>query len=225
MLFGLFLYILVYIYIYIFIYFHRLVRLLGELTGRKEGKLLVFTETKRKCDEITRMVRRDGFNALCIHGDKAQPERDWVLQEFREGKCEILIATDVAARGLGMFHVWGFQFVGRRFRIIRWWCGHVCFFAVVGTVPLFLFRVYFLLLFSFRVYFLFNRLFGSIFLFLYFPFFGVYSFRSWRLFFFGSSFSSLFTPSFIVVLLYIAILCFCISICACMRRSVDNPTR
>lgn len=86
-------------------YLYRLVRLLGELTGRKEGKLLVFTETKRKCDEITRMVRRDGFNALCIHGDKAQPERDWVLQEFREGKCEILIATDVAARGLGMFYV------------------------------------------------------------------------------------------------------------------------
>jgi superfamily II DNA/RNA helicase len=79
----------------------KLVKLLGELTARKEGKLLVFTETKRKCDEITRMVRRDGFNALCIHGDKAQPERDWVLQEFRTGRCEILIATDVAARGLG----------------------------------------------------------------------------------------------------------------------------
>lgn len=77
-------------------------RLLGELTARNEGKLLVFTETKRKCDDITRMVRRDGFNALCIHGDKSQPERDWVLQEFRSGKASILIATDVAARGLGM---------------------------------------------------------------------------------------------------------------------------
>lgn len=65
----------------------------------------MFTETKRKCDEITRMVRKDGFNALCIHGDKSQPERDWVLQEFRSGNCLILIATDVAARGLGMFGI------------------------------------------------------------------------------------------------------------------------
>ena len=39
--------------------------------------------------------------AMCIHGDKAQPERDWVLNEFRSGKAPILVATDVAARGLG----------------------------------------------------------------------------------------------------------------------------
>lgn len=39
--------------------------------------------------------------AMCIHGDKAQPERDWVLNEFRTGKAPILVATDVAARGLG----------------------------------------------------------------------------------------------------------------------------
>jgi len=38
---------------------------------------------------------------MCIHGDKAQPERDWVLNEFRSGKAPILVATDVAARGLG----------------------------------------------------------------------------------------------------------------------------
>ena len=38
---------------------------------------------------------------MCIHGDKAQPERDWVLQEFRAGKAPILCATDVASRGLG----------------------------------------------------------------------------------------------------------------------------
>ncbi|PNI48905.1 DDX17 isoform 11, partial [Pan troglodytes] len=39
--------------------------------------------------------------AMCIHGDKSQPERDWVLNEFRSGKAPILIATDVASRGLG----------------------------------------------------------------------------------------------------------------------------
>lgn len=38
---------------------------------------------------------------MCIHGDKSQEERDWVLAQFRSGKCCILVATDVAARGLG----------------------------------------------------------------------------------------------------------------------------
>lgn len=43
-----------------------------------------------------------GWPALCMHGDKAQAERDWVLNEFKTGKTPILIATDVAARGLGI---------------------------------------------------------------------------------------------------------------------------
>lgn len=41
-----------------------------------------------------------GYAAICIHGDKSQPERDYVLNEFRTGKFSILVATDVAARGL-----------------------------------------------------------------------------------------------------------------------------
>lgn len=41
--------------------------------------------------------------AISIHGDKSQPERDYVLTEFRNGKSPILVATDVAARGLGMY--------------------------------------------------------------------------------------------------------------------------
>jgi late competence protein required for DNA uptake (superfamily II DNA/RNA helicase) len=43
--------------------------------------------------------------AISIHGDKSQPERDYVLTEFRNGKSPILVATDVAARGLGMFTI------------------------------------------------------------------------------------------------------------------------
>ena len=42
----------------------------------------------------------DGFPALSIHGDKSQQERDWVLAEFKAGKSPIMIATDVAARGI-----------------------------------------------------------------------------------------------------------------------------
>lgn len=65
-----------------------------------DQKTLIFTETKRGADSLCRQLRSAGIAALAIHGDKQQSERDWVLQEFRAGKCRILIATDVAARGL-----------------------------------------------------------------------------------------------------------------------------
>merc|ERR1712128_149281 len=79
---------------------NKLARLLNEMMTDKGTKLLVFTETKRKCDELTRLMRKDGWPAMCIHGDKQQKERDWVLGEFRTGSTAILVATDVAARGL-----------------------------------------------------------------------------------------------------------------------------
>uniref|UniRef100_UPI00398F7265 probable ATP-dependent RNA helicase DDX5 n=1 Tax=Pristiophorus japonicus TaxID=55135 RepID=UPI00398F7265 len=78
----------------------KLLRLMEEIMSEKENKTIIFVETKRRCDELTRRMRRDGWPAMCIHGDKSQPERDWVLNEFRSGKAPILIATDVASRGL-----------------------------------------------------------------------------------------------------------------------------
>lgn len=64
------------------------------------GRALIFTETKRGADALTRVLRQEGFPAMCIHGDKKQEERDWVLNEFKTGKSPIMIATDVASRGL-----------------------------------------------------------------------------------------------------------------------------
>jgi superfamily II DNA/RNA helicase len=78
----------------------KLVQLLEEIMGEKENKTIIFFETKRKTDDITRKLRKDGWPAMCIHGDKSQPEREWVLKEFRCGKAPILLATDVASRGL-----------------------------------------------------------------------------------------------------------------------------
>merc|ERR1712139_534914 len=77
---------------------HRLRRLLEKVMDG--SKILIFCETKRGGDQLTREMRLDGWPALCIHGDKKQEERDWVLKEFKEGKSPILIATDVALRGL-----------------------------------------------------------------------------------------------------------------------------
>ncbi|PIO26521.1 hypothetical protein AB205_0121330 [Aquarana catesbeiana] len=78
----------------------KLVRLMEEIMSEKENKTIVFVETKRRCDDLTRRLRRDGWPAMGIHGDKSQQERDWVLNEFKHGKSPILIATDVASRGL-----------------------------------------------------------------------------------------------------------------------------
>ncbi|XP_076681017.1 putative ATP-dependent RNA helicase DDX17 isoform X2 [Andrena cerasifolii] len=79
---------------------NKLSTLLKEIMAESENKTIVFIETKRRVDEITRKMKRDGWPAVCIHGDKTQQERDWVLQDFRSGKAPILVATDVAARGL-----------------------------------------------------------------------------------------------------------------------------
>ncbi|KAL3067373.1 hypothetical protein OYC64_017165 [Pagothenia borchgrevinki] len=78
----------------------KLLQLMEEIMAEKENKTIIFVETKKRCDELTRRMRRDGWPAMCIHGDKSQPERDWVLAEFRSGKAPVLLATDVASRGL-----------------------------------------------------------------------------------------------------------------------------
>lgn len=78
----------------------KLMKLLKELASDSNNKIIIFVETKKKVDDITKSIRREGFTAICIHGDKSQPERDYVLTEFRNGKSSILVATDVAARGL-----------------------------------------------------------------------------------------------------------------------------
>ncbi|KAI3821586.1 hypothetical protein L1987_09154 [Smallanthus sonchifolius] len=63
------------------------------------SKIIIFCSTKKLCDQLARSISRN-FGAAAIHGDKSQGERDWVLNQFRSGKSPILVATDVAARGL-----------------------------------------------------------------------------------------------------------------------------
>ncbi|EEB19285.1 DEAD box ATP-dependent RNA helicase, putative [Pediculus humanus corporis] len=77
----------------------RLTNLLRDIGGDRNNKILIFVETKKKVDDIARLVKQEGFPAICMHGDKSQQERDHVLNEFRSGKCAVLVATDVAARG------------------------------------------------------------------------------------------------------------------------------
>jgi len=71
-----------------------------DIISAQNAKVLIFVGTKRVADDITKYLRQDGWPALAIHGDKEQRERDWVLGEFKAGHSPILIATDVASRGL-----------------------------------------------------------------------------------------------------------------------------
>lgn len=77
---------------------HR--RLEQILRSQEPGsKIIVFCSTKKMCDQLARNLTRQ-FGAAAIHGDKSQSERDYVLNQFRVGRSPVLVATDVAARGL-----------------------------------------------------------------------------------------------------------------------------
>lgn len=84
----------------------KLIKLLGEISSEKDTKTIIFVETKKRVDDITRSISRQGWRACAIHGDKSQQERDYVLASFRNGRNSILVATDVAARGLGKSYVY-----------------------------------------------------------------------------------------------------------------------
>nr|SZF06443.1 probable ATP-dependent RNA helicase DDX5 isoform X1 [Psoroptes ovis] len=79
----------------------KLSKLLTQINANdRENKTIIFAETKRKVDQLNQQMRSVGWYCSAIHGDKPQTERDWALNEFKTGRTTILIATDVAARGL-----------------------------------------------------------------------------------------------------------------------------
>jgi ATP-dependent RNA helicase DDX5/DBP2 len=76
----------------------RLVKLLQTIMDG--SKILIFCQTKRGCDSLARGLSMENWPVVAIHGDKSQHERDYVMSQFKTGKYPILVATDVAARGL-----------------------------------------------------------------------------------------------------------------------------
>ena len=61
---------------------------------------MIFCNTKFMTDKLTSRLKKEGYQAECIHGDIKQSQRNVVMSDFRKGKFPILIATDVAARGI-----------------------------------------------------------------------------------------------------------------------------
>ena len=82
------------------------------LATHADGRTLVFTRTKHGADRVVKQLCEDGVSADAIHGNKSQPQRERALAAFRSGTTRVLVATDIAARGIdvaGVSHVINFE--------------------------------------------------------------------------------------------------------------------
>ena len=73
---------------------------LRQLLYAEKGQTLIFTRTKRGTERLAKELVRDGFAAAMIHGDRSQSQRSGALSGFQEGRFQVLVATDIASRGL-----------------------------------------------------------------------------------------------------------------------------
>ena len=75
-------------------------------------RVLIFTRTKHGADRVVKLLAGNGIVSNAIHGNKSQPQRERALAEFKHGRAKILIATDIAARGIdvtGVSHVFNYE--------------------------------------------------------------------------------------------------------------------
>ena len=78
---------------------------LRQLLYSEKGQTLIFARTKRGTERLAKNLMRDGFRAAMIHGDRSQSQRTGALNGFDEGKFQVLVATDVASRGIHVNNV------------------------------------------------------------------------------------------------------------------------
>jgi ATP-dependent RNA helicase RhlE len=82
------------------------------LRGQPDARSLVFTRTKRGADKVVRELLKSGIRAAAIHGDKSQAQRERALDSFRSSRLPVLVAPDIAARGIdvdGVSHVFNYD--------------------------------------------------------------------------------------------------------------------
>jgi ATP-dependent RNA helicase RhlE len=74
--------------------------MLQRLLAKETGRCLVFSRTKRGTERITKSLNNNGFSAAMIHGDRSQSQRNAALAGFQQGRFRVLVATDLASRGI-----------------------------------------------------------------------------------------------------------------------------
>lgn len=79
--------------------------LLRSLLENETGRSLIFVRTKRATERLAQKLERDGFRIAVIHGDRSQSQRTKALTSFQQGKADVLVATDVASRGIHVDNV------------------------------------------------------------------------------------------------------------------------
>lgn len=84
---------------------HRKLGLLRHLLAEKQGSFLVFARTKHATDRLAKKLARTGVKTTAIHGDRTQSQRRQALDGFKDGYYRVLVATDVAARGIHVDHI------------------------------------------------------------------------------------------------------------------------
>ncbi len=72
---------------------------------QREGSTIIFVKTKQGADQLAYKLRKDNHSALAIHGDLQQHKRERVINSFRHGNNQIMVATDIASRGLDISHI------------------------------------------------------------------------------------------------------------------------
>ena len=83
----------------------KLDALVGELRDTERGRTLVFVRTKRGADRLVKKLSRHQLDAMAMHGNKSQNQRRRALASFEDGRCDTLVATDVAARGIDVAEI------------------------------------------------------------------------------------------------------------------------
>lgn len=83
----------------------RLIKLLKDYHSSRKNRILIFALYKKEASRLEALIKRNGYKAAAIHGDLSQQQRSAAIDGFKSGNIPLLIATDVAARGIDIPYI------------------------------------------------------------------------------------------------------------------------